>query len=269
MKKFLNEWRSDFRSGIPFTIWAMLSLLVGFSGPFGTYRVISMPGRLAFWAVLLGLAIFVGTMVRAFVFANLGLRNFRHGSVLIAALIGLIVPALVHGVLALPGFHLMVAVPALGEIALFSALCSLGVGAFRHAMGHFEAGLVPLVEQAEPLAETEPVAVPVVAPQPRLLDRLAPEQRGRLYWISVRDHYVDVGTSQGVSSLLLRLSDAMVETAGEEGGQVHRSHWVAWGAVTSAERQRGKLVLILSDGARIPVSKTYRAEVEARGIGTS
>lgn len=111
--------------------------------------------------------------------------------------------------------------------------------------------------------------MPVVAPQPRLLDRLAPEQRGRLYWISVRDHYVDVGTSQGVSSLLLRLSDAMVETAGEEGGQVHRSHWVAWGAVTSAERQRGKMVLILSDGARIPVSKTYRAEVEARGIGTS
>lgn len=263
MRKFIDEWRSDFRSGIPLTVWAILSVLVGLSGPFGTYQIMSLPVRVAFWSLLLGLAIAVGMAVRAFVFGNLGLRNFRYGSVLIAVLLAVIVPALVHLVLILPGFHFHIAVPALGEIALFSALCSLGVGAFRHAMGHFDPAVTTFAEpEAAPLAMAEPEP-------PRLLARLPDDRRGQIFWISVRDHYVDVGTSAGVSSLLLRLSDAIAETAGIDGGQVHRSHWVAWDAVRAAERQGSKLVLTMQDGTQIPVSKTYRALVEARGIGTS
>ncbi|MEM6374550.1 MAG: hypothetical protein AAF727_17510, partial [Pseudomonadota bacterium] len=47
--------------------------------------------------------------------------------------------------------------------------------------------------------------------QPRLLNRLPAEQRGALIRISVRDHYVDIVTVQGVTSLLMRFSDAMAE----------------------------------------------------------
>lgn len=95
---------------------------------------------------------------------------------------------------------------------------------------------------------------------------MEPELRGALVSMTVRDHYVDVVTSAGLSSLLLRFSDAMDETEGVPGAQVHRSHWVAWSAVTGTEREPGKLFLLLSDGSRIPVSRAHRAKLEERGL---
>ncbi len=53
-----------------------------------------------------------------------------------------------------------------------------------------------------------------VAVPPRLFQRIAPEAHGDLISISVRDHYVDVVTSAGQASLLMRLSDAMAEADG-------------------------------------------------------
>lgn len=91
--------------------------------------------------------------------------------------------------------------------------------------------------------------------------------QGALWAISVRDHYVDVRTSTGQASLLMRLSDAMAEAEPVEGIQVHRSHWVAWAAVAAAEREGARLFLRLQDGARIPVSRAHRPRVEARLAG--
>lgn len=73
-------------------------------------------------------------------------------------------------------------------------------------------------------------------------------------------------TSAGPSSLLMRFSDAIEETLGVPGAQVHRSHWVAWDAVTGVEREPGKLFLILTDGSRIPVSRAHRDKLEERGL---
>ena len=44
-------------------------------------------------------------------------------------------------------------------------------------------------------------------------------------------NYVEVWTERGTHLVLMRLSDAIRETAGENGLQIHRSHWVALGAV--------------------------------------
>ena len=49
------------------------------------------------------------------------------------------------------------------------------------------------------------------------------------------------------------------------GACVHRSHWVADGAVKGPERADGRLWLILENGDRVPVSRGYRSEAEARG----
>lgn len=104
------------------------------------------------------------------------------------------------------------------------------------------------------------------APLPRVVQRLDPDQRGRLISLSVRNHHVDVVTARGQGSVLLRFSDALAETAPEEGTQVHRSHWVAWWAIEAAEPAQGKLWLRLTGGGRLPVSKTHRAKLDERGL---
>ena len=49
------------------------------------------------------------------------------------------------------------------------------------------------------------------------------------------------------------------------GRQVHRSWWVAEGAIASVERNGGRPVLVLRNGLRVPVSKSFREQVKAAG----
>jgi len=111
--------------------------------------------------------------------------------------------------------------------------------------------------------KTEPADPP---PGYRLLQRLVPELRGDLVLISVRDHYVDVRTTRGQASLLLRFSDAMAEAGDVDGTQVHRSHWVAWDAVEGVNRAGGKVYLSLRNGGPVPVSRNHRAKLQDRGL---
>ncbi len=103
-------------------------------------------------------------------------------------------------------------------------------------------------------------------PQPALIDRLPRHLRGRLLHLEVSDHYVEITTDKGRSMVLMRLADAMRETAPTAGLQVHRSHWVALDAVRKSARQAGKPVLELEDGAIVPVSRSYVAAVKAAGL---
>ena len=107
--------------------------------------------------------------------------------------------------------------------------------------------------------------MPEPAPEPRLVQRLDPGLRGPILSISVRDHYVDVMTGHGTASLLMRFGDAIAE-AGVAGAQVHRSHWVAWDAIDTVEREGAKLFLRLKPGMRVPVSKNHRDKLELRGL---
>jgi DNA-binding LytR/AlgR family response regulator len=108
------------------------------------------------------------------------------------------------------------------------------------------------------------VSPKTAAEAPPLLRRLRPENRGHLQHLSVEDHYTLVKTSRGRELILLRFSDALGEIGPTAGLQVHRSHWVADNFVAGVNRANGKLSLVLADGAEIPVSRTYAAQVRAR-----
>ncbi|MEZ5714277.1 MAG: hypothetical protein R3D85_03335 [Paracoccaceae bacterium] len=45
-------------------VWVAISLAAGFSGPFGTFTALSFPVRLGYWAVVVGVSILVGRVVR-------------------------------------------------------------------------------------------------------------------------------------------------------------------------------------------------------------
>ncbi len=103
-------------------------------------------------------------------------------------------------------------------------------------------------------------------PAPPILARLPLDKRAALVALSVQDHYVDVVTTRGRGPLLMRLGDAIRETAGVEGLQVHRSHWVALEQVASARRIGDAAALTLSTGGEMPVSRSRLAQVRAAGL---
>jgi hypothetical protein len=106
-----------------------------------------------------------------------------------------------------------------------------------------------------PVAEMSTVATPSL-PIP---------QGGRLLALSAEDHYLRVHSDQGNVLILRRLADAIAELPVDAGRQVHRSHWVAQTAVQGVERNGARLVVVLTNGLRIPVSRTYRLAVQESG----
>lgn len=248
-------------------IWAILTVVVAVAGPFGTYRTLDLPLRLALAAVLIGISIGAAAAVRAIIVGVVGVRGFWRCALLTAGCLGLLVPSMCLLALKLPPYKMHMQMPGWWELSLFGALCSLSLSAYRK--GTDRRSLSPAKGARQADLGTERAAEHA---SPRILDRIPDDSRGELLSISVRDHYVDVRTTEGEASLLMRLSDAIAETEGVKGAQVHRSHWVAWAAVTGAEKTITRLVLKLSDGTVVPVSKTYRSLVEDRlerlGIGS-
>ena len=244
---------------MPLVLWLVCAVSLASVGPFGSYGLFSFGQRLLIWVPLTAAAIFGVSVVRAFVFGVLGVHEFPRGSVLVAGLACALICPPVH-VLAHSAFNgSVIKEPSWAELIMLVGSITLGVCSLRHSFQ--PATLLPQFVAEDPAPEPEPLT-----PIPRLVARLEPEVQGDLLSMSVRNHYVDVQTTRGAGSLLMRFSDAMSEVAPVEGAQIHRSHWVAWAAVAAVEKDEGKLFLRLHTGARIPVSRNHRDKLEQRGL---
>ena len=116
-----------------------------------------------------------------------------------------------------------------------------------------------------PMSEKQQEAAsPASRPCP-FLRRLPARIGDDLVHVSVEDHYVCAVTTAGREMILMRFRDALAELETLDGLQVHRSHWVAAAHVAAAQREGSKVVLHLDNGARIPVSRAYRAAIRQRG----
>ena len=103
-------------------------------------------------------------------------------------------------------------------------------------------------------------------PGPSSFLRRIPERLGtNLLYLATEDHYVRAVTDRGSHLILYRLSDAVAELGPAAGLQVHRSYWVANGAVASVVRDGHRLTIVLNNGERIPVSRTYRGALDRAG----
>ena len=101
---------------------------------------------------------------------------------------------------------------------------------------------------------------------PKFLSRLPPRLRGAdLYAVEAEDHYLRLHTSLGQDLILMRLADAIAELEGADGARTHRSWWVARAGFVSADRDDGRAVLTLKDGAEAPVSRAYAKTLRDRG----
>ena len=92
--------------------------------------------------------------------------------------------------------------------------------------------------------------------------RLSPEVGRDLVYLRVSGHYVEVTASGGSDVILMRLADA-VDALGGLGMQVHRSYWASFNHMQRLVRREGRMLLCLTDGREIPVSRPYLKAVRA------
>lgn len=230
-----------------------VALIVWFAGPLGTFEAMHPVFRGVYWSGLI-----VGSVPFAYCFRRTVNRRLPDLPVPVAVLVISTGFSLVYT----PVVFLATGMAASHGLAQTVPVWTMWAGTFLAAAGAYTVrALLMEIDRTEagPSGGDDATA-------PRLLQRIDAALHGPLFSISVRDHYVDVRTGAGQASLLMRFSDAVAETEGVEGAQVHRSHWVAWEAVEAVERQGGNLCLRMADGAAIPVSRNHREKLEERGL---
>ncbi|SOC15604.1 LytTR family transcriptional regulator [Rhodobacter sp. JA431] len=264
MIKFLKAYkRAVFLPIVP-VVWAMLSIIGVIGAPFGSGHL-GLLNLFLFWPVVIGLSILCGAALRVLVREYMGFRSFWPEAPLIAFFAAcLLAPGYKWLAVALSETTQMI--PNLFALFGYAFVVSLVISTFRHILSSHP---TPVISSIETKPTPPPAPVLVAKPRPikaRIFERLEPELRAPLLRLEVNDHYVDVVTEAGKTSLLLRLADAIAETEGIEGLQVHRSHWVARKAMTAVRRERGKCTLVLRDGTQVPVSRSQMPVVLELGL---
>lgn len=118
------------------------------------------------------------------------------------------------------------------------------------------------------LAEAVPEADPSPLPEvPVLIAEKLPARLcgARLIGIAAEDHYLRIYTDAGSDLVLMRMGDACALLPDSAGARVHRSWWVAKGAVEGHGRQSSKMALTLTGGLTVPVSRSMQAALREQG----
>ena len=239
---------------------AIFAVILGLAGPFGTISFLPLPMRLVYWLALTVLLAPLGTLL------SLALTDW-----LIARRLPPVAAAPLGGLLAGP--LLSVVIFGFNSLTLgrpFPPPNALTLGTSIAVITAALNVMILLLSGTQPsmtAATTRPnVSAPQAAlAQPRLLSRLTPSVQAPLVALRATDHYTEVTTEQGSQTILLRLADAIREAAPTDGLQVHRSHWVARRHIAALRREKGRIILTLSNGRDIPVSRTYEQAVAQAG----
>ena len=247
--------------------WVLgFALVMAIIGPFGSYLSMGFATRLFFFtstAVVFWLQVILyARLLRLFEptsqwtvatrMAVAGLVASVPGTAAVMLLVGWLVrpipPSYIPEILA--------------ENAFLAMVVSVLVGLFIERQRHADADSERARVAAAPVAPTEATAATTV---PDFFRRVPPALGRDLLALEMEDHYLRIHTALGSDLILLRLRDALAELGPAHGRQVHRSWWVAEGAVASTDRDAGRPILVLRNGLRVPVSKTYREQVKEAG----
>lgn len=244
--------------------WAVgLAIVMGVTGPFGTYSGTGLGVRLVFFTMI-GLLIWIQVLLFGALLASIAFtqrwpllgRMALAGA--LAAIPGTLEIIVLNSWLIRPT-PFRAAWEIYPQVAFLTIVISVLVGLFM------ERGLRAAADSERArVAEIPTPDAPKDAP-PDFFRRVPPALGRDLLALEMEDHYLRIHTALGSDLILLRLRDALAELGSSRGRQVHRSWWVAEGAIASAERDARRPMLVLRNGLRVPVSKTYRDQVKQAG----
>ncbi|MEH6644828.1 LytTR family DNA-binding domain-containing protein [Sulfitobacter sp.] len=227
------------RFRVPVVIWIVLTVVAAVAGPFGTFEAMGLGGRALYWGSVIAGSIVLNLCAVALADGRVPKERFG-----VWVGFALLVSGVVHGVNG-------VVFPTWGGIEDWAYLAGI--------VGMVTAAVHLVLRAVLPEAEPEKVQ------SDTFLRRLPIELRAPLVRIEAQDHYLNVVTAKGNTLILMHLGDATAELSGL-GIQVHRSHWVAPAAVKTRRREKGRDLLVMADGAEVPVSRSYRAAVQDAGL---
>ena len=244
----LRELRAQLSQPAAWLLFGCAAGLLTLVAPFNTDHLMRPVPRAVYWFGMAVLTYSTGALVTDAVSARLSGSGPGTRTLVMAAAAGLALPPVVivynWAVFGRPGLGaLWPDALTIAGIAVIVTLAFAILGANRS------------VDQTE-AAPSAPV----------LLDRLPVDKRGTLVAISVEDHYVRIRTERGEEMVLMRLGDAIRESAPVAGLQVHRSHWVARDQVTAARREGDRAILTMAHGPDIPASRRYVPALREAGL---
>lgn len=241
-------------SPITGVVWLLTVILTVLAGPFGTFQGMELSARAFYWVAVVTLAVFFGYVVRGVVLVLIG--QDRPGLFdLVASVVVTLVFTPVAVLIGQSVEHLIGGMaPMFPNIVLYTFTVAFAAFVARRVVVKAEDCTYPFFDDG-------------TDEEPRLLQRLSPEKRGKVIRISGQDHHVEIATTQGSETLRLRLMDAISEMDEVEGYCTHRSHWVARDAIVRVERENShKINIVLSNGDVVPVSRKYRPGLEDADI---
>ncbi|HMO50534.1 MAG TPA: LytTR family DNA-binding domain-containing protein [Kiritimatiellia bacterium] len=116
---------------------------------------------------------------------------------------------------------------------------------------------------AVPEASLPPPSQPAPSGDPFFLGLLPATKRGEVIHMKSELHYLSVATPKGQSLILYTLRDAIRELPPGTGIQTHRSYWANLAHIKHFETDGRLATLTMSDGAKVPVSRSKVGEVKA------
>jgi DNA-binding LytR/AlgR family response regulator len=268
-----GRWRRDL------AILLAIGAILGWLGPYGTYDCLGAPDRFAFWILR---SLLVGALCLAVIKLMSATGSTASWPPMKRALAGVLIASVPNAILGFALASVFRYAPTspldiadlYGRVMIMTAMVGLPL--------HFVRRPTLLAQPALPLPAEATAAKDLFARQDLLAKDVLPARKDLpvrsaflrriparlgtdLLYIKVEDHYLRVQTRLGSDLLLLRLSDAVAELDPEFGRQVHGSYWVARCAVAGVERDGHRARLVLTDGAKIPVSRTYLPALRKAG----
>ncbi len=222
-------------------------IVLSISAPFDTAKHFSLLQRFVYW---LGIAVSTYFLAICVQVPIIALSETRNRSRLLSFLAGgLVAGPLIGGLVYIVNTQVAgIDAGGWGDLLRLVSICtvvSIAVSILRFAV----------------IGERQSPSDPIPSTLPELLKRVSPDKRGTILTLNAQDHYVEITTSKGRELVLIRLADAIAEMGAAEGLQVHRSWWVARGAIAELARQDGRQILRLNDGRDVPVSRAQAAKV--------
>lgn len=261
----MREWRPV--RTMPYHLpWVLgLAVVMAVTGPFGSYDTMGLGKRLVYFTAI-GLLAWAQVIACIVAFRQIEAIN-RWPIIVHMALAGVVaaVPTTAE-IIVLHGWLLWPirwrAFPYIfPPTAFLSVVISILIGLFVERRLRAEAD----TERARVAAADAAVPESSPAAAPDFFRRVPPALGRDLLALEMEDHYLRIHTALGSDLILLRLRDALAELGSARGRQVHRSWWVAEGAIAVVERDPRRPILVLRNGLRVPVSRTFRDQVKEAG----
>ena len=239
------------------------AVVMAVTGPFGLYAYSGLGVRLVYFGTT---AVLIWLQVLAFAALLSQVEAFQRWSITVrmalagalAAIPGTIEIIILHGWL-IRETPVRAALEIYPQTAFLTVAISVMLGLFIEQRLHTNA------DNERARVASLPAADIPKDTAPDFFRRVPPALGRDLLALEMEDHYLRIHTVLGSDLILLRLRDALAELGPSCGRQVHRSWWVAEGAVASAERDHRRPMLVLRNGLRVPVSKSFRDQVKQAG----